>query len=303
MKWPRPRLVTALRLFWAWAVVCMVGLVLPPSRAGAYYQSPVTWGMVGFLVVATVLCTVGTHNKKSKLFSHLGFCLLALGACLSGLGGSRGTISLPEGGSAQALMDEKGQRRELPGQLQLLRFEIDTYGENLGELVLAEQEGAEQWIPLAEMQVAPGGKQTLGDWGVTVLDVQTSPEGNTVMVRIEGADQTFQRPLFSSMPMLHSELPDGRRLVYVYEPDVKSYRSTLEATGSHGQKETLVVEVNRPGSWRGWGIYQSSYQVQEGGYSSTLELVKDPGVPFVFLGYLLMVTGSVFSLSMTRKAC
>jgi hypothetical protein len=279
----------------------MVGLVLPPSKASGYYHSPVIWGVVGLLVFTTVLCTLSSRNKRSKLFSHIGFCLLALGACLSGLFGVRGMVTLPEGGSAKAFLDEKGQQRELPGQLELRRFEIDTYGQDLGELVVAEQDSSEQWASLARMTVTRGATQDLAGWRVTVLETQSGPEGNMVMVRVQRGDESFERPLFSSMPMLHSELPDGRRLVYLYEPDVKSYRSTLDTTTSNGQKRTLVVEVNRPGSWQGWGIFQSSYQVQEGRFSSTLEVVKDPGIPAVFLGYLLIVLGAVLGLSGTRR--
>lgn len=56
-----------------------------------------------------------------------------------------------------------------------------------------------------------------------------------------------------------------------------------------------TIRVNKPLSVHGWKIYQYSYDEAMGGMSdiSVLELVRDPWLPFVYLGIYMMLAGAV----------
>ena len=92
------------------------------------------------------------------------------------------------------------------------------------------------------------------------------------------------------------ELPFGVRLeafdVEYYADGVspKQYTSTLLVDGRR-----MRTSVNHPCRYKGYRIYQSDYDRKEGAYS-VLKLVRDPWLPVVFLGLLLLAAAAVLSL-------
>jgi len=56
-----------------------------------------------------------------------------------------------------------------------------------------------------------------------------------------------------------------------------------------------TIRVNKPLSVHGWKIYQYSYDETQGSQSdiSVFELVRDPWLPFVYLGIFMMLAGAV----------
>jgi cytochrome c biogenesis protein ResB len=77
-------------------------------------------------------------------------------------------------------------------------------------------------------------------------------------------------------------------MFYVAKPAggaIKSFKSTLRVD----DRET-TVEVNRPFSYKGYVLYQSGYNPNDRSYTS-LQVVKDPGVPVVYAGFGLMIVG------------
>ena len=54
--------------------------------------------------------------------------------------------------------------------------------------------------------------------------------------------------------------------------------------------------MNKPFSFDGGKIYQSDYDSQLGRWSDirVLELVRDPWLPFVYAGIIMMLAGAVF---------
>ena len=50
------------------------------------------------------------------------------------------------------------------------------------------------------------------------------------------------------------------------------------------------IAVNHPLKYKGYNLYQSSYDIQEGkAKKSILSVVYDPGIPFVYAGFFLMI--------------
>lgn len=99
-----------------------------------------------------------------------------------------------------------------------------------------------------------------------------------------------------SLDSLHSIVMPGR------EP--KRYKSDIvvydQATGS---MEEVSVEVNKTHEVAGWKIYQLSYNEKMGRWSnmSVFELVKDPWLPYVYMGIFMMLAGSLGLFLLAKK--
>ncbi len=73
------------------------------------------------------------------------------------------------------------------------------------------------------------------------------------------------------------------------EDEVKAFRSEVTALAG-GASQKAVVTVNDPFTFGGWTFYQANYDPKDPSYSG-FEAVKDPGVPWVFLGFALICLG------------
>jgi len=73
-------------------------------------------------------------------------------------------------------------------------------------------------------------------------------------------------------------------------PDIKAYKSTLEVLENGVVVQKKVIAVNSPFTHRGYTFYQLSYDPQDLTWSS-LQVVKDPSVPLIYAGFLLMMAG------------
>jgi hypothetical protein len=73
------------------------------------------------------------------------------------------------------------------------------------------------------------------------------------------------------------------------EDEAKSYQSHVTAIAGNVEKKALV-SVNDPFSFSGWTFYQVNYDPKNPKYSG-LEAVHDPGVNWVFLGFVLIMVG------------
>ncbi len=70
----------------------------------------------------------------------------------------------------------------------------------------------------------------------------------------------------------------------------RQYTSTLSVGG-----RTLQTSVNHPCRYKGYDIYQSGYDMDSGRYS-VLKIVRDPWLPIVALGALMLLLGALQSL-------
>mgnify|MGYP000392136655 CR=1 FL=1 len=90
------------------------------------------------------------------------------------------------------------------------------------------------------------------------------------------------------------QLPDGRTiLAYERKTEVKEYRSRLSVLEGGRTVREKTIEVNDPLTWRGWSFYQSNYREEDPTYSG-IQVVRDPGLPLVWAGLLMMCAGLVY---------
>ena len=95
-------------------------------------------------------------------------------------------------------------------------------------------------------------------------------------------------------PYVSLPLSDSVSLV-MPEPEPKRFASEVTVYTKEGERTDALIEVNKPLSIGGWKIYQLSYDETKGKWSRTsiFELVRDPWLPVVYAGILMMLLGSV----------
>lgn len=87
------------------------------------------------------------------------------------------------------------------------------------------------------------------------------------------------------------------------EPEYFGSKITLYAKSDSSAQEK-IISVNNPAHFEGWSIYQYSYDMELGNDSkySVFMLVKDPWLPLVYFGMILLMIGSVLLLFTKTKA-
>lgn len=79
-------------------------------------------------------------------------------------------------------------------------------------------------------------------------------------------------------------------------PEAEKFSSDITILTKDKQKIETTLEVNKPYKHEGWKIYQYSYDDTFGKWSNTsvLELVKDPWLPYIYLGIFMMIAGAIY---------
>ena len=97
-------------------------------------------------------------------------------------------------------------------------------------------------------------------------------------------------------------LDKGMTLV-MGQREPKRYSSLVDVYTEDGKNLQTTIEVNHPLTINGWKIYQLSYNVEMGKWStlSVFEFVRDPWLPVVYIGILLLALGAGGLLFDTRK--
>ena len=71
---------------------------------------------------------------------------------------------------------------------------------------------------------------------------------------------------------------------------VKNFKSTVNLIGTGAAAQTATVAVNHPLKYRGYTFYQTGYNPEDLTWTS-LQVVRDPGVPVVYAGFALLIGG------------
>ena len=110
-------------------------------------------------------------------------------------------------------------------------------------------------------------------------------EGKTEWRAIDARHRVYELPI-------KIELHDFA----IEEHPTLSFMSDVTVHTKSGIAVRDTIRVNKPLSVSGWKIYQYSYDEAKGAMSeiSVFELVRDPWLPYVYLGIFMMLAGAVW---------
>lgn len=278
---------------------------------------------------ATIRRTSGYARGRAigSMLTHASFLLILGGGVIRGAWGEKGYLEMREGGTYAQFVGAKGVK-ELPFALHLVNFEIETYADQIDQksadpdpnhIVVTDPAKNQQ----ATLTTKLNADQKFGDYSLKVLryvpdftmDTSTrevasrsgEPRNPAILVAVAGPNYANHRWLFAKFPDFQMPTKDSKstgpsplQLKYVHKgtaqfrPEfagpIKSFKSTITIVEDDKEVGTRIVEVNSPMAHKGYRFYQSGYNPKDLSYTS-LQVVRDPGVPVVYAGFTLMMAG------------
>jgi hypothetical protein len=234
--------------------------------------------------------------------------LILIGGAVSAFLGERGFMELEEGSASNIFYDETDQAHILSFEVALKDFSIEYYPETLERL----------WVQIPKRRFQKAFPVTLGRPILVkgtgyqleiiryepnvVIDHKTEgvlnglhqPENPALWVKVLGPNESNHRWVFVNSPHLQTPAPPGGiELIYQRTPHIKEFQSAVEIRKWNQILNTGRIEVNGPLKHMGYLLYQSGYD-EKNPRKTVLEVVRDPGVPIVYTGFILLIAGLSF---------
>lgn len=267
------------------------------------------------------------HSLPS-LFSHIGLFIVLTCGTLGSADMQRLKMYCELGKPEWRGLDAYNVVHELPIAIQLDKFTIEEYPP---KLMVVDSQGRP--LPLKEPQtltIDPDFKRgELQGWEITVLEsvdnavpvplsaqndslhlgndkagyVASDMPGSVCALKVEakrkhGSSLTTRRSWVTCgsyrYPWSGLYLDEGMAVV-MGQPEPKRFSSRVSIYTQDGRNMQADIEVNHPCNVDGWKVYQYSYNEQMGKWSnlSVFDLVRDPWLPIVYLGIILLAAGAI----------
>ncbi|MCX7927045.1 MAG: cytochrome c biogenesis protein ResB [Candidatus Omnitrophica bacterium] len=300
---------TAVILLSVILIVCIIGVFLPEGIQPKLYYSVWFILLILSLAINLIFCSIRRIILKSKniasLLTHLSVILILLGALISYVWAIRGVLELEEGQTKDRILRGCSFYR-LGFKVRLDDFSIAWYEQRpqLFELDIRIKD-----ISLRKRLKLKENQQITIDntnYKIQIIDYlpdfarseqgevfsrSDMPRNPAVRIRITTDQFTEERWLFSNHPMMTKAKDENIKIRFSWMPTVKEFRSSLSILDEKGNIIAQgLTKVNAPFSYKGYNFYQSGYDLDNPYYSS-LEVVRDPGVKFVFGGFILLNIG------------
>lgn len=307
-------------------VVLLMGLVLQGQPSGIGWVDrlglshlvrswPFLLTIFWFLMVlgmATVRRSIPFRTRNTGfILNHLGLWIVIAGGVLGSGDLRRVTMELHPNQTVWYGHDRQGQHVELPLALELQRFHMEEYPPKMGMVDLP----TERLVILNEqdlVEIETGRQGEMGGWSYEIIqfysdsrrvsdrfepifDVGAAPSALVHAVHKSRPDTVKGWITCGSFNMEHQflHLSEDRALAMTV-PQSRRYMSVARLFTESGKNTVIDIEVNQPYSAGGWKLYQFSYDDRFGKWSpaSIIEAVRDPWLPFVYAGFVMMILGA-----------
>ena len=272
--------------------------------------------ILGFVILRRLGCF--RWKDSGFILNHAGLFIAFFAGLLGSSDIQRLRISVPVDETEWRATNEKNEMVELPLAIELKSFTIDEYPPKL--MLLDNVTGAA--LPAKKPQNVSIESfplfTRLLDWELEVVNwlpgaavIANADTVNCVAYHWEGATSALYVKAINMMDGTQKEgwVSCGNyRFQYValrlneqvslIMPNIepRCFTSDVTVYTQSGITKDALIEVNKPLSVDGWKIYQLSYDIAMGKWSrySVFELVKDPWLPVVYLGIIMMLAGALF---------
>ena len=251
------------------------------------------------------------------MLNHVGLFITLLAAILGNGDLRRLRMTVPLENPEWRASDEKNEMIELPLAIELRSFTIDEYPpklmliDNTTGKALPEKQPENLLVeetPLAgnlqgwKVEVTrslPMAACVMGQ--DTVNFVEFHSEGATTALYVKARNELTGRQKEGWVSCGSFLFPykalrlDSLTSLVMPEREPQRFASKVKVYTQEGTITEDTIEVNRPMEIEGWKIYQLSYDESKGGWSdiSIFELVRDPWLPVVYTGIVMMMLGAV----------
>lgn len=246
------------------------------------------------------------------ILNHAGLFITLLAGLLSASDVQKWKMIVTEDKSQQIVINENNELKELDFKIHLYDFHMDEYLPKLtvvdnvtGKVVLKEQNimidtvgttqfSFQDYKIVVTQFLSSAGK--IEDKYVAVYDLGTPPAAQLKITNLNNNEVQHHWVTCGSFlyPYEAVKLSEQYSILMTF-PEPKKFTSTVDFI-SHDTLKNVHIEVNKPVDFKGWKIYQLSYDEEMGKWSqtSTFELVRDPWLPIIYAGIFMMLSGAVF---------
>lgn len=307
------------RVFYAWWFILLL-FVLAASLTLCTLRRYAAIGRTTGAVRARVI---------GSFVTHVSLLLVIAGGVVRVFWAQKGTIQFHEGETVAEVVGADGTF-PLPFAIRLAKFDLEFYkppapppDAKPGKLVV-------QWAGKAatlDLPVEPGTAYPVAEpeapagsaaaYTVRVLRYlpdfsldgprgeaksrSDQPNNPAVQVEVSGAGKTNTQWVFAKFPDFNSHGGEAGAMPLSFRfestapamtemPSIKAFKSTVEVLENKAVVQSRVIAVNSPFSYGGFTFYQLSYDPRDLTWSA-LQVVKDPSVPIVYGGFILMMIG------------
>ncbi len=313
-----PASLSAIVLF---VLLSLMIALIPQQKTGINFFQNITCSWTYLFSYAYLLLVLGTaafkriHPFRIKntgfILNHLGLWITLVSAGFGSGDIQKLNMCLKENETTCNAYDKNKKLVGLPFSLKLKDFDIIEYNPKFA--IVDNSTGkavVHNGKPLIT-EIGKGNVLNTGEFKVVIREFYSLSykAGNTFMpVNNIGASP-------SALVEVNSEIKGwitcGSFLMYpqilklndkysvaMAKPEPERFLSYITVYEKTGKVYNITLEVNKPFSIQGWKVYQKSYDKRLGKWSdiSVLELVKDPWLPFVYTGCIMMLLGSVFMI-------
>ena len=258
------------------------------------FKNPLFLALLVLLAINLILCTLRRFRSlpKSVLVLHLGVIITLAGCVLTSFG-YVATVNIYEGTTTGQAYRWDTQRDEPLGMdLGIRRIHREYYPIPVKVGVLR---GTEK-VSLHTLKT--GENFTLDGYTVKVDELDLATEVLKLSVLRDGV------PLgacdTAGLNALPPDFPYQFKLVAFMNPVLKRLWVDLRISGQDRQVDG-VAEVNHPFKWNGLYFYNTQVAVDDAGTPyAGIQIVKDPGRPLVFAGFLVTSIGGVMAYGRRR---
>ena len=301
----------ALILFWSIIIVCFIGAVLPEELRGYVFGSVWFFVLLAFFALNISICVFFrmsfARKKIGSTLVHLSILLILLGSFLSYFFSIRGVMELEEGQSKDTII-MGCKLHKLDFRICLDDFSVEWYSvspekyqirtyvidKNLKDAFKAEK-SKEQNIGNTgySFMVADYFPDFAMDENMKSYNKSPLPNNPAVLLKITSPKAKEERWVFAKHPGMGANQDENIKFRFDYQPMIKEFRSRVRVIDEKDKQSlTADIKVNSPLSYKGYSFYQSGYDEDNLKYTS-LDVVSDPGVSFVFAGFLVLNAGLI----------
>lgn len=275
------------------------------------------WWFILFLILLALNLLICLLNKVSfklrmlgTLLAHFSILVILSGALIGLFFGEKGYIQIKEGETINCFLS-KNKLLTLSFSLRLDDFLYEEYIDPKEKLLVYAKDNK----LLGEISLSKGGDLKLtGGESVRILrfipdfsmDITTkqvvsrSSEPKNPAIEVElsagggsasGGKDTKTLWVFAHFPDIHEVL--GKDYKFVYQWAMRRPKDFIsKVTILKDGKEIFEkdIKVNFPLEFNGYSFFQSSYDEENLSWSG-LQVNKDPGVPIVYAGFILLILG------------
>jgi len=314
---------------WLLSLIAFFSLIGTFIAQSTIYSS---WWFILLLVLFSLnlgVCILNRLPLKNRslgsFLAHISVLIILLGALIGIIFGQKAFLKISETEEVNSFFFH-GKNIPLGFSIRLNDF---IYNENIDakEKLLVYQHaklekdvydlGSEQAIMqsqgfLAQVPVHMGIEQAIGNTGYKikavryvadfVMDTSTknvfsrSAEPNNPALQVELKDpkgKVKSAWLFARFPDMHQEISADLQIKYNWAPRrPKDFISKVTILKDGKEILSRDIQVNEPLNFAGYNFFQSSYDTQDLSWSG-LQIVKDPGVPLIYAGFILLIVGLV----------